>query len=126
MADKKTIGITEQGAQAKALVMEQFGLLNGTTKIGDYTVIAQVEVPTDNEGNTAPQFVEVALTVKNTKGNKRTPGFDLAKAVSDYEDVLAERDAKAQEKAEKAAAKAAKDAERKAAKDALDAEKAAE
>lgn len=115
MADNKIMGITEQGSTAKAQTIAKFGLDVDTTKTGDYVFIDRQNVTVDAEGNTAEQFVEITLTVKNTKGNKRTEGFDLTKAVDAYADVLAERDEAAREKAEKAAKKAAKDAERAAA-----------
>lgn len=115
MADNKIMGITEQGATAKAQTIAKFGLNADTTKTGDYVFIDRQNVVVDGEGNTAEQFVEITLTVKNTKGNKRTEGFDLDKAVAEYADVLAEREEAAREKAEKAAKKAAKDAERAAA-----------
>ena len=122
MAENKIMGITEQGSVAKAQAIAQFGLDKGTTKTGDYTFIAPQDVVVDAEGNTVTQFVEVALTVKNTKGNKRTAGFDLDAAVAEYTEVLAGREEKAAEKAAKAEAKAKKDAERAAAKAQIDAE----
>ena len=122
MAENKIMGIAEQGSVAKAQAIAQFGLDNGTIKTGDYTFIAPQDVVVDAEGNTVTQFVEMTLTVKNTKGNKRTAGFDLDVAVAEYTEVLAEREEKAAEKAAKAEAKAKKDAERAAAKAQIDAE----
>lgn len=122
MADNKIMGITEQGSTAKAQTIAKFGLDADTTKTGDYVFIDRQSVVVDGAGTTAEQFVEITLTVKNTKGNKRTEGFDLDKAVAAYADVLTERDEAAREKAEKAAKKAAKDAERAAAAATLDSE----
>lgn len=120
MSENTKIGVNEQGAQAKRMTVEQFGL-DEAVRIGDYTFIAAQEVAVDGEGNTATQYVEIELTVKSQKATTRSKGFNLDEAIAAYADTLVEREAKAAEKAAKAAAKAEKEAARQAAKAALEA-----
>ena len=71
----------------------------GATQIG----VSEYAIPV------ADGYVTVTFTAKNPIGTVKVPAFSLEKAVAGYNDLLLEREMKAQEKAAKKAAREAKD-----------------
>lgn len=71
----------------------------GATQIG----VSEYAIPV------ADGYVTVTFTAKNPIGTVKVPAFSLEKAVMDYNDLLNERELKAQERAAKKAAREAKD-----------------
>lgn len=53
-------------------------------------------------------YVTITFTAKNPTGTVKVPAFSLDKAVSDFNDLLNERELKAQERAAKKAARESK------------------
>ena len=70
----------------------------GATQIG----MSEYAIPV------ADGYVTVTFTAKNPIGTVKVPAFSLEKAVTDYNDLLNERELKAQERAAKKAARESK------------------
>ena len=70
----------------------------GATQIG----MSEYAIPV------ADGYVTVTFTAKNPIGTVKVPAFSLEKAVADYNDLLNERELKAQERAAKKAARESK------------------
>lgn len=67
----------------------------GATQIG----VCEYAIPVSDG------YVTVSFTAKNPIGTEKVPAFSLEKAVMEYNDLLNEREMKAQEKAAKKAAR---------------------
>ena len=89
---------TQMDKAVKDTVVEAFGEVlatAGAVRIDDYTFAFPVEV----EGEAT--YAKVAITAVQRKDTKVHPAFDIDTAIAKYATKLAERDAKAAERAAK-------------------------
>lgn len=103
----------EMNALVKETAVKAIGLagVDGATQIDDFTYAIEVET---EEG---PRYAKVAITATLAKDTKTNKAFDLNRAVELYDIKVAERDAKAAEKAKAKADKLAAAEAKKAAKE---------